>query len=314
MFKKGPEIKLSAMRVPDAILDVYYDLRTRRLLPLVALLVVAIIAVPIALTQSSGPAGFGSAIIPTPSAEAGQTSDLVFAKATPGLRAYRRRLSHLQAKDPFKQQFAGAESAIASASAGSPTSGVESEASAPSSESSPSSSSPTESSTTVTTHHLVYLSYAIDARIVPVKTQKNGHEAKPQVRHNLPELTPLPSRSMPAAIFTGVSEEGEKALLLLSSQVEAVAGGGTCLLGSETCQLLALKPGVPETFVYGPQGRTFKIELLRIHLVASKKQRRAPLGKGSGHAPQEQETHRLAESIQAPASRAIEVSGPDSSP
>lgn len=311
MFKKGPEIKLSAIKVPDAILDVYYDLRMRRLLPLVALLVVAIIAVPIALTQSSGSAGSSSATIPTPSAEAGQTSDLVFTKATPGLRAYRRRLRHLQAKDPFKQQFAGTESAIPSASA----SGVESEASAPSSESSPSSGSPTptESSSTVTTHHLVYLSYVIDARVVPVKTQKNGHEAKPQVRHNLPELTTLPSRSTPAATFMGVSGEGKQALLLLSSQVEAIVGGGTCLLGSETCQLLALKPGVPETFVYGPQGRTFKIELLRIHLIVSKKQHHAPFGNGSGHTSQGRETHRLLESIPAPASRAIEASGPDPS-
>ena len=44
LFKKGPELKLSKLKVPDFVADLYYDLHDRRLLPLVALLVVGIIA------------------------------------------------------------------------------------------------------------------------------------------------------------------------------------------------------------------------------------------------------------------------------
>jgi hypothetical protein len=50
------------------------------------------------------------------------------------------------------------------------------------------------------------------------------------------------------------------------------------VLGSETCQLLAMEPGLPETFVYGGAGKTYKIELLKIHLVESGKLNKAPLG------------------------------------
>ena len=45
-----------------------------------------------------------------------------------------------------------------------------------------------------------------------------------------------------------------------------------------------MEPGVPETFVYGGENRTFKIELLKVHLVTTNKLNRAPLGKPkSGH-------------------------------
>ena len=68
-LKKGPELKLPSFRrskgeattasggglgakAPDFIADLYYDLRERRLLPLIALVVVAIAAVPLLLGNS----------------------------------------------------------------------------------------------------------------------------------------------------------------------------------------------------------------------------------------------------------------------
>jgi hypothetical protein len=316
MFKKGPEIKLPKLKVPDALLDLYYDLRARHLLPLAAVLVVAIIAVPIVLTQSSGSGSSGTTAIPTPSDETSRTSELVVAKAAPGLRAYRRRLNHLHAKDPFKQQYANPESATEGTATASTTGGGESGVSTPASETPATSTSQTESeSTTVTTHHLVYFSYAIDVRIVSEGTHQEGEatgKSKPQVHDNLPELTKLPSRKTPAAIFLGVSKDGNKALLLLSSNVEATVGDdGICVLGSKTCQLLALAPGGPETFVYGPQGRTFRIQLLKIHSIASKKPHRAPLG--NKPKPSNRSAHKLGARPELPISQGMDV-GADSSP
>ena len=43
-LKKGPELKLSELKVPGFLYDLCYDLKERHLLPLVALLIVAIIA------------------------------------------------------------------------------------------------------------------------------------------------------------------------------------------------------------------------------------------------------------------------------
>jgi hypothetical protein len=40
-----------------------------------------------------------------------------------------------------------------------------------------------------------------------------------------------------------------------------------------------MEPGLPQTFVYGGEGRTYKIELLKVHLVTTDKLNRAPLGK-----------------------------------
>jgi hypothetical protein len=107
---------------------------------------------------------------------------------------------------------------------------------------------------------------------------RSSAKAKPQVRRSVPELTMLPSRDIPAAVFMGTSSNGKKALLLVSSDVESIFGDGQCVVGSKTCQLLALEEGLPETFVYGPQARTYRIEILKIEKTLSDKPHRASLG------------------------------------
>ena len=132
-----------------------------------------------------------------------------------------------------------------------------------------------------------YASYEIDVRIVGAGSQNGGTASSvgsasakggAQVRRGLPELTMLPDRRHPAAIFMGVSSDSKKALLLVSSDVRAVFGDARCVVGSRTCQLLALEPGLPETFVYGARGKTYRIELLKIHRVLSRHPQRASLG------------------------------------
>jgi hypothetical protein len=286
-FKKGPEIKLPDVKVPDFVLDVYYDLCERHLLPLVLFLLVAIVAIPIALSQSSGseepePA---PAAVATLSVVDRQASELV-ARAAPGLRDYRKRLHYLRSKDPFKQQYTGSEGAGEEAPA--TTGGGESSASPGSiapvpTEPSSSEPVPSESEGQPGPGNLTYFSYAIDVRVVTAGSQQTeattAAKNPAEVRHNLPELTMLPSRKAPAAIYMGATKDGKKALLLISSNVQAVFGDGVCVLGSKTCELLAIEPGLPETFVYGPEGHTYKIELLKIHLVTTDKLNRAPLGK-----------------------------------
>jgi hypothetical protein len=128
-----------------------------------------------------------------------------------------------------------------------------------------------------------YASEAIDVRIVSVPTSaadSGPKRAKPkaQVRRDLPELTMLPARATPAVTFMSVSKDGKKALLLVSSDVESIFGEAKCIVGSQSCQLLALEPQLPETFVYGPHERTYRIELLKISRTVSAKPRRAALG------------------------------------
>ena len=287
MLKKGPEIKLPDLKVPDFLRDLYYDLRERHLLPLVALLAVAIVAVPIALSQSPDSEGSEEEVAAAIASVSNAHSGVLVAKSAPGLREFDRRLDHLHAKDPFQLQTADeGESSTATG---------ESEA-APSESSSPSSEVPSEAPTSSSTTpseggaeptpgpgNLTYYSYAIDVRVVTGGTQEGGSgndsSGQSTVRRNLPELTMLPSRDTPAAIYMGSTKDGKKALMLISSDVQAIFGDGKCVLGSDSCELLAMEPGLPETFVYGGAGRTFKIELLKIHLVTTDKLNRAPLGK-----------------------------------
>jgi hypothetical protein len=289
MLKKGPEIKLGDLKVPDFLLDLYYDLRERHLLPLVALLAVAIVAVPIALSQSSEPEGSEEEVAAAIASVAeGHSTSVFVAKSAPGLREFGRRLDHLHAKDPFRQQTSNGGESPASAgekSEAAPSEFSGSSSEVPSEASPPSSTSPSEGGAEPTPGpgNLTYYSYAIDARVVTGNAKAgdsgNGSSGQSTVRRNLPELTMLPSRSTPAAIYMGSTKDGKKALMLISSDVQAIFGDGKCVLGSDSCELLAMEPGVPETFVYGGASRTFKIELLKIHLVTTDKLNRAPLGK-----------------------------------
>jgi hypothetical protein len=306
-LKKGPDLKLSEIRVPDFVFDLYYDLKERHLLPLVAVLAVAIVALPIALSHSASSGDEPEeAPVATPSSVGGEAPALAVARSTPGLRDYRRRLRDARALDPFRQQAEATEAAAAAAPdevapeaiEAPPAAEIVTEApiepveapieavppvEAPSGSESGSPAATTEPQTR-------YASQTLDVRIVTVSTKEGGARAsaKPQaeVRRQLPELTMLPSRETPAAIFMGTSADGKKALLLVSSDVQSLFGDGQCVIGSQTCQLLALEEGVPETFVYGPQARTYRIEILAIDQALSARPHRAPLGepKGQGDA------------------------------
>jgi len=278
MLKKGPELKLRDLKVPDFLLDIYYDLKERHLLPLVAILLVALVALPIVLSKSSGAeAEEATGAIATPSAGA-PTSSLVVAQAAPGLREYRRRLDRTP-RNPFKQPQA---SAAGEGSAGGPTTteeatmigGEPEEVTAGGGEGG-STSSPEGNGEP--SGHLKYYSWTIDVRVTPVSSGKDKPEAT--VRHNLPELTMLPSHSVPALTFVGVTKDEKNAVMLVSDKVTGLFGDATCTVGSEACQLIVLQPEIPETVVYGADSRTYRIELLKVGLTETDKLNTAPLGK-----------------------------------
>ena len=284
-------MKMPELKVPDFLLDLYYDLRERHLLPLVAILLVAIVALPIALSggSSGSESAESEAVAATPGAPL-PSSKLIVAKAAPGLRDYRGRLAGAP-KDPFEQQYAtpeGEGNAVGSSAAteGSSSGGAEGpqgtgEPTTPETQSTPPETSPGEGNGEPSPGgQLRYYSFAIDVRVVPVPSGGAADsKAEPSVRHNLPELTMLPSRKQPALTFLSVSKDEKKALMLVSDQVTALFGDGICVVGSETCQLLALEQGVPETVAYGPQEHIFRIELLKLRLLTTSKLHKAPLSK-----------------------------------
>jgi len=317
-LKKGPDLKLSELKVPNFLYDLFYDLKERHLLPLVAVLIVAIIGAPIYFKNSSKPEDEPTATLP-PAATAstvpgGPGGTIVVARSEPGLRDYHRRLKNYRALDPFRQRSGEASTAAQAAAVEAPAStpvapaeatviGEESTAPAveapyepppvyespglPPTELSPESSGGGKAQTR-------YASSVIDVRIVTIPSRQTGQakaaakKAKPkaQIRRNLPELTMLPARKTPAATFMGLSNDGKKALFVVSSDVVSIFGEAKCVVGSQSCQLLMLEPQMPVTFVYGPQERTYRIELLKIDRTYGAKPRRATLGATkAGHGP-----------------------------
>jgi hypothetical protein len=110
-LKNGPELKKPDLKVPPFVGDLYFDLRERRLLPILVLAVVAIVAVPILLgggseEEEAGGSGTAGAIA---GASGTQASHFTVVESKPGLRDYRKRLARRSPTDPFKQRFTGQE-------------------------------------------------------------------------------------------------------------------------------------------------------------------------------------------------------------
>lgn len=273
-LKKGPELKLSEIKVPGFVQDVYYDLKDRHLLPVAAILVVAIFAVPIALSSGSDSeeAAPGAAAGASASQSgAAATSGQLVAEAAPGLRDYKRRLDDGKGTDPFENgnsapEQDGSEGEPEGSPSAKPSSTPESPESVP--------YVPPTSGGAPGTGRLIHYSYAIDVRV----SGGSGNQKKSTVRENLPSLTMLPSRETPAIVYMGSTKDGKKAVMTVSSDVQAIFGDAKCVLGSQTCQMLVMEEGLPETFVYGGSGKTYTIELLKIELVESDKLNKAALG------------------------------------
>jgi hypothetical protein len=274
---KGPELKLSELKVPPFLSDLYWDLRDRRLLPLAALVVVAIVAVPFLLggksDEGAGPDRL-TVTPPTVESDGARASRLVAVEAAPGLRNYHKRLSHRSPNNPFKQrytapQLAGSElggelSSTSSTSTTTTTGGGDGGSSSGSTEPDGGGAAPGE---------LRYYTTAADIKIVRSETKADGsvvHD-KPVVHHRVLPPAPVPGEKQAAVVYMGVAQN-HKPLLLVSDAVKGVFGDGVCLAGSAVCQLLELEKGVPETFVYGEDGKVrFKITILKIELVSAGK-------------------------------------------
>ncbi len=283
---KGPKLDLSQLKVPAILRDLYQDLRDRRLLPLVGLILVAIVAVPFLL--SSGGSEIEEAPITPETAVQGSSIEVV--KATPGLREPSKRLSGRRAKDPFQQQFVGAavnsESVVTGGTTTTPVTGGEGGggSSAGSTEPAPASSpAPSEPSSggsgsppaetgggAAGGGHILFFTYAIKVKIVKTETAESGKKVRsePEERDRVLPSTVLPSPKQQVVTYMGLSPKTHMPLLLVSTDVTEIFGG-KCASGTDTCQLLELEPEFPVTFVYGENGVRYKINILKVEPVVT---------------------------------------------
>lgn len=295
---KGIDLKRPELRVPGFLEDLFYDLRDRRLLPLVALVLVAIVAVPFLLSEGSPDeptgtaAGAGEVVAGGPAGSDG--AELAVVQATPGLRDYRKRLRRRDATDPFKQRYTapdltGAhlrspEGQTSTTSTGEASGGAGGglpggAGPAPTEPSAPAAQGPPpEGDGGLPGNHakqrdpeLTLFAFAIDLRMVRTSTAADGSKetGDPVVRSKVLGPAPLPSEKAQVVTYMGLNPSTRQPLLLVSDQVTAVYGEGKCLSGASACQLMEVEAGMPVTFVYGPDGARYKFTVLKVEPVVT---------------------------------------------
>jgi hypothetical protein len=272
---KMPNFKRGDVKMPAFFADLFYDLRERRLLAPLALLLVAIVAVPFLLgsgSEESEPgAGAGAAVPPVLETS---KAKLTVVEAKPGLRDYRKRLAGREPTNPFKQHFSGPQTQgaeLAEDSSGQTTTvttGGSTET--PTAEAAP---TPSNSPGSGGRHGgLVFFAWGIDAYVNKVPSDPEA-DAEGVTKPRVLAQTPLPGPANPVVTFMGLSREAaekhhqQKALFVVSDEVSKISEGGKCLSrGEGLCQLLEVEPDVPITFVYGPGETRYTIKVLKIQL------------------------------------------------
>jgi hypothetical protein len=281
---KGPSVKLSDVKPPAFLADLYFDLRDRRLLPLVALVLVAIVAVPFLL--GSDPEPLPEAPIATGLEEglesAGASSaDLTVVEAKPGLRDYRKRLKRQSPTDPFTQRYSGANLDGAELPEGE-GSGKGSGGGETTSKSTTDGGSSAEGEAVIVEEPgqrppsgsngerpgLTFFAWAINVRI---ERTIDGEKKKPTVRKRVLPQTGLPGDKTPVVTYMGPASTDRKVngkvLLLVSDAVREVASDARCLSGDEVCQLLEVTPGFPVALTYGESEDRYMINVTKLQLV-----------------------------------------------
>ncbi|HMJ72169.1 MAG TPA: hypothetical protein VK471_02265 [Solirubrobacterales bacterium] len=283
---KGPDLKMPELKTPAFLNDLYYDLRDRRLLPLVALVIVAIAAVPFLLGDDPeepyvpAPGGGLSAL------GSEKTSKLTVVEATPGLRDYRKRLSDRSPTNPFKQRYTGLPESAQ----------VQSSVSGSSAESSGGAPIVTESSTTETTEvtesggsggsatggggsegKSPKLEFVIDVQISHSEKTADGDEKMSpiEVRHDVPILAQLPGKKTSVVTLLGANIQKERLVFLASHAVKSISGEYSCVTRGEICELLEVGEGVLLEYVYEPTGVHYAIKVTNAAVIPARKNRAA---------------------------------------
>jgi hypothetical protein len=248
-LRSGPEL-----RMPDFVSDLYADLRDRRLLPLVALLIVAIVAAPILIGGSKKEKQAAPVVVaPTPKVDRASFSVVPAANE---LQEYKKRLSHRRAVNPFNawsaakrrtpsrhefEEVAEEEQAIESGAEGG-------------------SSEPTITKTTVVTKPVVKAT--LKAQVGVAAVLKAGYNGSGLDEVEVEEQARLPQKN-PAVIYNGYSKKDNPgALFLMTSQVTEYSGEGHCALGGAACQMIELKIGQSETFAIGYGETRYTVKLV----------------------------------------------------
>jgi hypothetical protein len=252
---------MNSIQSPQILTDLYRDLRDRRLLPLVVVLVMGMIIVPITLSKPASPPP-PTPLPPVNTAANPNAPTEPITISNPGVRDYKKRLSGDISKDPFVQEFV-IPAAPSVTDTGSGGGGAASTGAGAGTTGSPTTGTTTGGGSQPTTQSKYYY-YRLKVRTGPVGKELKLHES-------VGPLDPLPSEKVPAAQFLGVNTDAgfnaKTAVFMVNFAVSNVAGQGHCTYAGTYCQLLTLKPGEHEDLTWS-NGVVYRIQLVNFDLVA----------------------------------------------
>ncbi|MGI9021177.1 MAG: hypothetical protein ACR2G3_10755 [Solirubrobacterales bacterium] len=272
-----------SIQPPQFLVDVFRDLRDRRLLIPAGALLVALVAVPMLLSRSEAPAPPPLAEVADATAVGAATEPAVLAENVT-VRDYERRLDDLKEKNPFTEQFqvppsdggglagdggglAGSGLGGAQASGGgdeSPSGGgpiaSDSDSAINPSDVQPTSSPPTSSSPPKPPRiETRYFTWRIDVLTGPVGSAVE--------RNGVGQLSLLPSKSKPVVVFLGITQSGKDAVFAVSNDATTIDTTGSCEPSPANCAYVVLERGQGATFDYAPDGVTYRLALKGIKRV-----------------------------------------------
>lgn len=265
-----PDLKgVREMSAPAWLSDLYFDMRERRLLPLIALVVVAIAAVPFLLGDSEEVAAPPIAEDVAGEAAIGaEPTQLTVVEARPGLRDYKKRLGRRSPTDPFAQKYTsvprssqleetggGSAGGGAGGTGGGDPSGGEEEVSVTVTERRSGGDSGGSGD-----DERSYYAYRPNVRFGVA-----GSDDLTTYRH-LDFGKALPNRN-PVILFFGVSEGGKRVAFDVSPEVQLVKTKGRCIGGHQSCGTLILKQGQAATIITGKPNRSFRLKITGIDFI-----------------------------------------------
>jgi hypothetical protein len=284
-------MKLNPDNLRSWLAAIVADLRSKRVLPVVALLIAAAVAIPLLLSHSGKPAS----LAPLP---ASPTTTLAAPTATAAAVAERRhapRQNYLTgpAHNPFvtsttASPATGTSTAPAVSQVAATTSTGATSAPAVASPASSSNasraktktgaggttsprtvtvSSPTRTTTvakttTLPARPLPYSNYQVEVALLQA-----GVNSAPTVFHNLSRDQLLPGADNAFVTFLGVRTDEQTAVFVLAGG-STVTGEGNCAPSASTCTFLTLVPGQSAKIVT-PSGETFTLRYAKLHKVRS---------------------------------------------
>jgi hypothetical protein len=259
-------------------IDLWHDLREKRLWPVAVGLLAAIVAVPAILFKPASDAAPPAAT--TPHTGSADTLPVVAVESGPNegskLEAFDEKNPFKPMKDLAKQPASdGGSASDGSLSGGSPSGGSPSGGSAsggsPSggSAGTPGASGGTPSGgstsggstpTTTTTHSTTWFHYTAEFTF--------GTPGSPKKYKNVGNFTLLPDEKTPAIVFVGIGDDHKSAMFYVSDPAFEADGEGKCNAEGEACRFVTLKlsdSSDEETFTASDGSVSYDLKLEKIN-------------------------------------------------